>query len=231
MGKWIALTLIVLLVITLIGIVGVTAWVQAEAPFRKDRLADAGRTKALILYHPSRDAHFSDDVTMALARGFEEAGLAVERWTMTRETPAHPQGFAVIAIVSNTFFWAPDWPTQRYLERADLHGQNVLAILGGGGNTQRAQVAFVGDIGKSGARLLAIRALWTSRPNEADAKPAGNRQLAMQIAHRMARDAGKQALASLAGSSVNVGHAPSGDPANAPQSTQDRADLGRERIP
>lgn len=195
MWKWIVVALAVLLVIAVISIIGVTAWVQAEAPFRKDRLVKTGRAKALILYHPSRDAHFSDDVTMALARGFEEDGLAVERWTMTRQTPARPEGFAVIAIVSNTFFWAPDWPTQRYLKRADLKGNTALAIIGGGGNTQRAQVALDRDLGNSGARLLAVRALWTSRPNEPGAQPAGNRLLAMQIAHRMARDAGKQALA------------------------------------
>lgn len=230
MGKWIALTLIVLLAIALISTVGVTLWVQAEAPLRKDSMVSVGRAKALILYHPSRDARFSDDVTMALARGFEEAGLSVERWTMTRQTPERPQGFAVIAIVSNTFFWAPDWPTRRYLERADLHGQNVLAVLGGGGNTQRAQVAFARDIGQSGARLLAVRALWTSRPNEPGAKPAGNRQLAMQIAHRMARDAGRQALSSFTGSSAAGGSA-SANLAGGPRSNQDEAKLGREPVP
>jgi hypothetical protein len=223
----IALTLIVVLAVVLIGIVGVTAWVQAEAPFRKDRLVNAGHAKALILYHPSRDAHFSDGISMALARGFEEADFEVERWTMTRQTPARPQGFDVIAIVSNTFFWAPDWPTQRYLARADLSGENVIAVLGGGGHTERAQVAFARDIGNSGARLLSIRALWTSRANEPGVNPAGNRQLAMQIAHRLARDAGRQALEPRFGLPADVGET-SADSAAMSQSTQNRVNLGRE---
>lgn len=194
MAKWIILAIIAFLLIALVSIIVVTVWVQAEAPFRKEKLVRSGRASALILYHPSRDAHFSDDVTMALARGFEEDGFSVERWTITRQTPARPMGFNVIAVVSNTFFWAPDWPTQRYLERADLGDQQVLAILGGGGNTHRAQLALMRDIGKTGAHLVAIKDLWTSRPNGPDVKPGGNREMAMQIARRLARDVGKKVL-------------------------------------
>lgn len=127
MDKWITLTLILLLAIALISAVGVTLWVQAEAPLRKDSLASA----------------------------------------------------------------------------------------------RRAQAAFVRDMGKSGARLLAVRAVWTSRLNETGAKPAGNRQLVMQIAHRMARDAGRQALSSFTGASV----------AGGPRLKQNKAKLGREQIP
>jgi hypothetical protein len=39
---------------------------------------------------------------------------------MTGETPVRPQGYAVVAVVNNTFWAAPDWATQRYLRRADL---------------------------------------------------------------------------------------------------------------
>lgn len=191
MVKWIILAGLTILIL---GVLGVTIWVEAEAPFRKERLATGSAGKALILYHPSRDAHFSDDLTRALARGFEEEGLAVERWTMTRRTPARPEGFAVIAVVSNTFFWGPDWPTQRYLERARFDDQKLLAILGGGGHTDRAEISLIQAIKRTGADLLALRSLWTSRPNEPGAATAGNRALAMEIAEGMAREAGSEVL-------------------------------------
>lgn len=194
MGKWLIFTLLALLVIAVLCIIGITVWVQGEAPFRKERLGGPGRAKALILYHPSRDAHFSDDLTMALAHGFEASGFSVERWTMTSHTPTRPRGFAVIALVSNTFFWAPDWPTRDYLDRADLGGQNLVAILAGGGNTRRAQMTLIRDIQDSGAHLLTVRELWTSRPNGSGGTSGTNREQAMVIARQIAEHTGQQVL-------------------------------------
>ena len=186
--------MLAVIAIIVLGVLGVTFWVETEAPFRKERLATGTAGKALILYHPSRDAHFADDLTRAVGRGFEEEGLAVERWTMTRRTPARPENFAIVAVVSNTFFGAPDWPTQRYLETARFEDQKLLAILGGGGITDRAEISLIQAIGRTGADLLAHRALWTSRPNQPGAAAASNRALAMEIAQAMARDAGREAL-------------------------------------
>lgn len=193
MWKWVVLTLVA---IVLISVAVVTLWVEREAAFRKERLIAEGRAKALILYHPSRDAHFSDDLTMALARGFQEQNFAVERWTMTSQTPPDPTGFALIAVVSNTFYGAPDWPTQAYLERARLAEQPVIAIIAGSGTTQRAQLSLAKMIKATGARLLEIRPLWTTRPNDPARASGSNRQIAMDIAQAMAREAGRQVLMS-----------------------------------
>lgn len=221
MGKRLMLIFVLLVAIALGGAVGITMWVQHEAPFHQDQLVTKGRGRALILFHPSRDAHFSDDVSLALARGFEEAGYKVDRWTITGQTPRRPEGFTVIVIVSNTFFWAPDWPTQRYLARADLGGANVLAVICGGGTTERAQDALARDIGRAGAKLLGIRALWTSRPNEPGFKEAANRQLAMELAHWMALDAGTRLRANL----------PGGAPVAAPPPQPPATSQGKEAKP
>lgn len=185
MVKWIILGVLALL---LLGILAVVFWVEAEAPFAQEQIAEGQAGRALILYHPSRDAHFSDDVTEALARGFEEQGFAVERWTITSETPGRPLGFDSVAIVSNTFFWAPDWPTMRYVARADLTGQNVVMIICGGGSTERAERRLSEAIRRAGGDIVASRALWTSRPNEARAPAVANRLIAFEIAQRIARE-------------------------------------------
>lgn len=221
MGKRIMWMLALLLAIGLVAIGSVTVWVQREAPFQQDKLVTKGRGRALILYHPSRDAHFSDDVSLALARGFEEAGYRVDRWTMTAQTPRRPEDFAVMAIVSNTYFWAPDWPTQRYLARADLSGMNVIAVIGGAGNTQRAQGALARDIVRSGAKLISIRALWTSRPNQPGIRKEVNHQAAMALAHWMALDAGTKLSAAL----------PEGWPAAMPPQVRPAAGRSKETTP
>lgn len=194
MWKWVILSLVA---IALIGIAAVTLWVEREAEFRKERLSTQGRAKALILYHPSRDAHFSDDLTMALARGFQEDDLTVERWTMTSETPPDPSGFVVVAVVSNTFYGAPDWPTRAYLKRASLTDQPVIAIMAGSGTTQRAHISLAKALEVTGAHLLEIRSLWTTRPNDPTQASGNNRQIAMDIAQAMARRAGGEALKSV----------------------------------
>ncbi|RVQ69592.1 hypothetical protein EKN06_05360 [Croceicoccus ponticola] len=188
MLKWIILAIVVLIVI---AVAGVVFWVQTEAPFHREHISQGSGKRALILYHPSRDAHFSDDLTMALARGFAEADFPVDRWTMTSRTPSKPKGYAIVAVVSNTFFSAPDWPTLRYLKRARLEDQNVIAIMAGGGKTERAEQKLGFALERTGAHVLDLRPLWTTRPNEPGSEGPANRQVAMKIARSMAREAGQ----------------------------------------
>lgn len=192
MWKWIVLGIVV---IVIVAVVAITIYVEREAPFEQDRLAEGTAGKALILYHPSRDAHFSDELTNSLARGFADRNMAVERWTMTRKTLPRPEGFAVIAVVSNTFYQAPDWPTTRYLARAEFRDIPVIAIMAGSGSTDRAQLTLGNAIERTGARVLAVRSLWIMRPNEPGQPTADNRQAAMMIARQLAADAAGQAVA------------------------------------
>lgn len=153
----------------------------------------------MILYHPSRDARFSDELTEALARGFEDAQFSVERWTMTGETPARPEGFEVTAVVSNTFYAQPDWPTGRYLKRADLKGVPVIAIMAGAGSTERAQQKLTDALKAAGADLRGVQPLWISRPNDPTRQNEDNRAVARSIAHRMASDIGTKVLSNPQG--------------------------------
>lgn len=66
MAKWTILAILALLVIALVSVVLVTAWVQTDAPFRKERLVSSELASALILRHQSNDANSSDGVTMGL---------------------------------------------------------------------------------------------------------------------------------------------------------------------
>lgn len=186
MWKWIVLGIII---IAIAAVAGITLFVEWEAPFRSERLVKRGSHKALILYHPSRDAHFSEELTLALAQGFEGNGLSVERWTMSRAAPARPVGFDIIAVVTNTFFGHPDWPTMRYLKRADFKNVPVIAIVAGGGGTERARRTIEKVLDKTGGDVREIRELWISRPNElgkTGVHADTNRALAAAIAQNTA---------------------------------------------
>jgi hypothetical protein len=192
MLKWI---LIGLVVAVLVSVLAVTIYVEREAPYRSEVLARGASGKALILYHPSRDAQFSEELTEAMARGFEDAKMTVERRTMTAETPARPEGFDVIAVVSNTFYAQPDWPTDRYLKRADLKGIPTLGIMAGAGSTERAEATLTKALTRTGADLRGVYSLWISRPNDPARQEEDNRKVAASMARQFAFELGRQAAA------------------------------------
>jgi hypothetical protein len=104
--------LVSIVVLMLAVIVIVTALVESEVRYRHERIGGAGPARALVLFHPSREAHFSDDLSLAVARGLIAAGIAVDRATLSDRTPRAPTGYALIAVVSNTYWWTPDRPTR-----------------------------------------------------------------------------------------------------------------------
>lgn len=117
-----------------VGLAIVSVMVQTEGDYVLEDLGGDGPRRAPVLYHPSRDARFSDDLSLAVARGLQEVGLSVHRATVTSGTPRQPQGYTMIVVVANTYYWTPDRPTRRYLARARLDGTPVLGLMAGAGS-------------------------------------------------------------------------------------------------
>lgn len=193
---------IVIAVIVLAGLAIVTIYVEREAQYRLESLASAGKAKALVLYHPSRDAHFSDDLSLALAEGLKTAGFSVDRATMTSQTPATPKQYALIAVVSNTFWWTPDLPTLRYLERARLEGSAAIGLILGAGSTGRSQRLLDEALRKTGANVIRTRSFWIKHPNDEARMNEENRAVALDMAKQFGSDTGTVVLAPAAKSSA-----------------------------
>jgi hypothetical protein len=183
-------------VILLAALALVTAVVETEAGYRHEVLGGEGTIRALVLFHPSRDAHFSDDLSLALADGLKAAGFSVQRATLTRDTPTAPKGYALIAVVSNTYWWTPDWPTLRYLARARLGGINAIGLIGGAGSTDRSQRILAQALRKSRANVIRTRSFWLARPNDETRMDEPNRAVALQMARQFGVSAGQIVLAS-----------------------------------
>lgn len=182
--------------ILLAGVGIVTAIVEAEANYNYEVLGEEGQTRALILFHPSREAHFSDDLSLALAEGLRAAGFSVYRAPMTRNTPAAPKEYALIAIVSNTYWWTPDLPTLRYLARARLQGVRTIGLIAGAGATRRSQRILDEALRKTGSNVMQTRSFWLFRPNDETRMSERNREVALQLAKQFGLESGKAALAS-----------------------------------
>jgi hypothetical protein len=187
--KWLLVAIGLLL---LVSVATITVVVESEVEYQHEALGGAGPARALILYHPSRDAHFSDELSLALAKGLVGAGFAVERATLTRATPEALSSYKLVAVVSNTYWWTPDGPTLRYLARTRLDGVAVLGIIGGAGATGRSQRLLDEALRKSGARVIGTRSFWIFRPNEETDSGEPNRQVAMRLAEKLGRDTAQQ---------------------------------------
>lgn len=170
----------------------ITIIVQREGEYVQENLGSGTgpRGKALILFHPSRDARFADELTLALAAGLSQVGLGVTRETMTSETPGHPEGYALIVVVSNTYYSAPDMPTMHYLARARFDGIPAIGVIGGAGTTGRAQRLLDEALRHTNARVLGTRAYWLWRPNDESRMNVPNRQVARELATRFAAESG-----------------------------------------
>jgi hypothetical protein len=112
----------------------------------------------------------------------------VDRATLTGDTPAAPKDYALIGVVSNTYWWTPDLPTLRFLARARLGGIASVGLIGGAGATSRSQRLLAEALRASGSRVLQTRAFWLWRPNDEQRMAEVNRDVAIDLARQMGRD-------------------------------------------
>ncbi len=185
-----ALLFVAGLIITVL--VGISIAVQREATYVREDLGGRSSQAALILYHPSRDAGFSDELSMALADGLKSPGYRVDRATLTSQTPGEVADYALVAVVTNTYYASPDRPTLRYLARVHWAGTPVIGVIGGAGSTEQAERVFGGALRSTGATVLATRAFWLWRPNDERRMQEPNRAVARDLAARFGEEMGKQ---------------------------------------
>jgi hypothetical protein len=196
-GRKIAAFAIGTIVLTLLATI--TAVVEHEAEYKEEIIGGEGRAQALILFHPSRDARFTDDLSLALADGLKVAGFSVSRATLTRNTPQTPKDYALIAVVSSTYWWSPDIPTLRYLAHARLGGVQVIGLIGGAGSTGRSERLLDEALRKTGATVIRTRSFWIWRRNDVESTSEPNRQVALRLARQFGEESGQIVLASRSG--------------------------------
>jgi hypothetical protein len=151
-----------------------------------------------VLFHPSRDAHFSDDLSSAVASGLIAAGFSVDRATLTRSTPGAPKRYALIAVVSDTYWWSPDIPTLRYLGRARFDGIHAIGLIGGAGSTARSQRILDKALRDTGATVIETRSFWLWRPNDKARMKEPNREVALSQAKQFGEASGRVVLGASA---------------------------------
>lgn len=185
-------------VLAALGWTALSVAVERESGYRIETLGGRGPERALVLYHPSRDAHFSDDLSHSVAVGLMADGLRVDRATTTSATPPGVSEYVVVAVVANTYYWTPDLPTLRYLDRVRWNGAHVFGIVGGAGSTTRAEHRLGEALRHTGATVLEMHSFWLWRPNGGVRMSEPNRAGAIAQARAFAERMGNAAVQRIA---------------------------------
>lgn len=140
---------------------------------------------ALVLYHPGL-SDLQEALTSAFAQGLVERDWRVTRSTTSAAAPTDTAGFDLLVLGVHTYWWAPDGPTRRYLERAgDLQGLPVVVLLSALGASSRAEARSAAWVTRHGGRVLEVRPFFVLRPND-EADPRPNRVVALERARELA---------------------------------------------
>ena len=146
---------------------------------------DGGAGHALVLYHPGLS-----DLQEALSDAFV-AELVERDWRVTRTTtsagaPSDVGDYDLLALGVHTYWWAPDGPTRRYLDRVgDLGGTPVAVLLSALGATGRAEARSREWVTRHGGRVVEVRPFFVMRPND-ETDPRPNRAVALARAGELA---------------------------------------------
>jgi hypothetical protein len=175
------------------GVVSLVVEQDATYALVNDPVA-LGQRRALVLYHPSRDARFADDLAQSLRDGLREAGFAVDLATTTAQTPTDLSLYAVVGVVSNTYWWSPDRPTLRYLRRISFNGLPVLGVMGGAGSTGRSERVLRDALTRAGGRVVEVSSAWLWRPNDEARMNEPNRAVARDMIRAMGQRVGRSVL-------------------------------------
>jgi hypothetical protein len=169
--------------------------VQLESPPQFESLHAGGAQRALIVYHPSTIDTFQQNLTESFARGLSESGWSVDRVTASSAESPDLGPYALVAFGTNTYYWAVDWPTLRWIERAGqgLSGKACAGLVSGFGATEQAERQLHQALTAAGCRTAEVRPFWTLRTNDETDTETPNRDVALRLAREMGKRLDPQA--------------------------------------
>jgi len=130
---------------------------------------DGRAGRALSVYHQGRGpGRFQARMQRAFAEGLQARGWQVDITTASRQTPTDLSRYDLVVLGAQAYNWRPARPVIDYVDRvATLRNKPVVAIVSGGGMTERAMQVLQAHIVQSGGLIVDAIEIWTSRDNEA----------------------------------------------------------------
>lgn len=167
---------------------GLTLWVERERtdPLRVFQAPEAAG-RALVLYNPDPIYDLDRQVGEAFASTLNARGWEVRLVSLAQAGEGPDTPFDLYVFIANTYNWAPDRPTLRYIREASwLSGKPVVAITLGSGSTTRSKRLLEEAMQVQGARVLVSETYWLLRPNDESRMEESNVQVAVEKAEQLA---------------------------------------------
>ncbi len=149
--------------------------------------------RALIVYNPDLFYNLDKQVCTSFANGLLAEGWSAKLATITAAEEMTKDTFDLYVFCANTYNWAPDWPTSRFIERhGNLENKNVLAITLGSGSTNRSQRLLEQKLREKKANIVDSQVFWLMRPNEDASTERSNVKVAVENAYGLGRKTARQ---------------------------------------
>lgn len=170
--------MIPLLILGFFGILWLLLSVLAQTEKKEASwiIGETGKGKqALIVYNPDLFYNLDEQICKAVARGLSEENWSSQVATIAAARKQRGANFDLYVFCANTYNWAPDKPTMKYLkEHPNLQGKHVVAITLGSGSTARAERLLEEALIEKGAMLLDSNVFWLMRPNDESTEGISN---------------------------------------------------------
>lgn len=149
-------------------------------------------SRSLIVYNPDLFYNLDEQVCTSFAKGLKEEGWSAKLATIAAAEMIKDT-FDLYVFCANTYNWAPDWPTSRFIKRhGNLEKKNVLAITLGSGSTKRSQRLLEQKLREKKANILDSQVFWLMRPNEGASTERSNVKVAVENAYELGRKTARQ---------------------------------------
>ncbi len=170
---------------------GLTIWAeQQRPPMAWNFPSDGAGPRALILFNPDPLYDLDRQVGTAFAEGLQARGWEVRLATLGAGPGRSETDYELYVFCANTYNWAPDWPSVRFIGQAEwLEGRPVVAITLGSGSTYRSKRLLEEALAERGARILVSKTYWLMRPNDESRMQDSNIEVACEMARALAQDA------------------------------------------
>ncbi len=168
-----------------------TLWVQLKGPSSVERIGTDGAPKtSLVVYDPDPIYDLDEQVGRAFARGLADHGFSVQVASV-RSADRLEGTFDLYVFCANTYNWAPDWQTVRFIKRhPELAGKDAVAITLGAGSTGRSKRLLEAHLRHAGMRLSGSETYWLLRPNDESRLDEKNVEVAVDKARTFGRKIG-----------------------------------------
>lgn len=176
---------ILVFAILLIAYLWVEVLSRKETPTEIQVKNPSGNLRAFVSYNPGI-SDIQERVVSAFVEGLIQSDWQVNLTTTSKSTQTDLSDYDLLVISTNTYWWSPDVPTQRYLNKVELEGLATVILVTASGQGERAINLTESLVNKAGGRVIEKSKLYVWKPNDETQMSKPNKEVAEEIAYNLA---------------------------------------------